>query len=290
MWYFIISYLVPCILLVLIGYLSWLFTDSSKIIGLSLPAKYNGIKKVMIIYSRYLYSGGVFRRVLFILVVISLAYVLLFKTSEYKFLENMAFSIIAAFIFDTFINFQKEHLQKCMVSRHWHSDYYSCYNREKVVLAALCGERALPSKFKLASMSKIMFKAIFHPHDFLTTKAISLPWSSDGKGMKMMSLPKGFMYGELILGFIREDAKFINGFYLDEKITSSFPGMNEISQRFNNSCLITLSMIETKLGIEKGWNGSNTTICEQMQRYLVDRREFMNYCEKHMGHYGITGM
>ncbi|HGY4376482.1 MULTISPECIES: hypothetical protein [Citrobacter freundii complex] len=279
-----------CILLLVgSGCLAWFYTDPQYISKTKLPKKLRGVKKLVVIYSRYLYSGGRFRRLLFVLVVVSLFYVLFTDSSKYKFIENMAFSVIAAFIFDTFLNFQKEQLHKTMVSRFWQSSYNSCYDREKVVLALYSEGRALPMKLQLHLLHRLIFMSIIYSQNNVTKKIISLPWSSNGNGLKMIDLPKGFVFGDLLLDFIREDAKFINSFYLDEKVATSFPGINDLSRRFNNSCLIALSMIETKLGLENGWNGNDETINKQMKLYFSERKQFMKLYEKLISNYGVVG-
>ncbi|HEE4845151.1 TPA: hypothetical protein R7G56_000560 [Klebsiella pneumoniae] len=290
MWDTFIVNIVTAILLLGFALVGWFFTDYRLLNHLYLPRKFRKINHALVIYSRFLNSGGSFRRILFLLVVLSLSFVIFTDSSKYKFFENMAFSTIAAFIFDMFLNFQKEHLAKCMVSRYWHSAYYSCYDREKVLLALFLNGKSLPKKIEISSLYKLIFICLFETNKPATLEAISLPWSSDGTGMKVINLPKGYVFNELILEFIREDAKFINGFYLDEKVTLSFPGMNDISRRFNNSCLVALSMVETKLGLQNGWNGNDDMIMKQLHQYLEDRHRFMTECETQFGHYGTTGI
>ena len=290
MWHTFIVHIVTVILLLGCAFVGWFFTDHRALNHLRLPRKLRKINHALVIYSRFLNSGGTFRRILFSLVVLSLSFVILADSSKYKFFESIAFSIIAAFIFDLFLNFQKEHMAKCMVSRYWHSAYYSCYDREKVLLALFMNGKSLPIKVKTSSMYKLIFISLFETNKPVTLEIISLPWSSDSTGMKILTLPKGYVFNELILDFIREDAKFINGFYLDEKVALSFPGMNDISRRFNNSCLVALSMIETKLGLQNGWNGNDDMIMKQLQQYLEDRCRFMTRCENQFGHYGTTGI
>lgn len=290
MWDTFIGNIVTAILLLVSTVAGWFFTDHRRLSHLYFPRKFRKIKHALVIYSRFLYSGGKFRRILFSLVVLSLSFIIFTDSNEYKFIENMAFSIIAAFIFDMFLNFQKEHMLKSMASRYWHSSYYSCYDREKIVLALFLGGKSLPKKINISSLYKLMFICLFGSDKPVTQEAISLPWSNNSTGLKMLSLPKGCSFDDLILEFIREDAKFINGFYLDEKVTVSFPGMNDISRRFNNSCLIALSMVETKLGLQNGWNGSDDMILKQLHQYLGDRCTFMAACENQFGHYGTTGI
>lgn len=290
MWFYINNYILPLLILVFSGCVAWSYTDPEKFNKFEIPRRFRKVKHFLILYSRYLYSGGIFRRVLFTIVILSLALVLFFDLNNNKFIENMAFSVIAAFIFDAFLNFQKEHLLKCMVSRFWHSSYYSCYQRERAINSLFLDGKSLPYPLPLELLYTLIYKCLFNEYHFFITKEHSLPWSSDGNGMKFLNLPKGHDIRETVIFFIKEDAKFINTFYLDEKVTTSFPGLNEVSRRLNNSCLRALSMIETKLGLYQGWSGDDEMIIDQIKRYLIDRREFMKKCEKNLGHYGITGI
>ncbi|WP_312189922.1 hypothetical protein [Leclercia sp.] len=285
----IISLVFNTLLLSVIGCMAWLYTNHNNLKNIKPLKRLVKIKRALVIYSRYIYSGGNFRRTLFVLVVISLTFVVLFDSSRYKFLENMAFSVIAAYIFDTFLNFQKEHLSKCMVSRHWHSSYYSCYDREKVLLALFLGGRAQPKNLSIEKLHGVLYKCLIKRQHFVTSKSIHMVWSSDGNGLKMIDLPIGNDIHSIVLAFIKEDAAFIHAFYHDDKVTSSFPAMNGISQRFNNSCVRTLSMVETRLGLQNGWRGSDEIIHEHIRIYLSHRRIFMARCEMHMASYGVLG-
>lgn len=285
----IITLIFQSILLVAIGSVGWLYTNHKIVSKIRFPEKIIFIKRYLTLYSRYIYSGGRFRRVLFLFVVISLALVFLFDLSRYKFLENMAFSVIAAYIFDLFINFQREHQMKFMISRHWHSAFYDCYNRERVILGFFMNGKTYPKEIKLESLSGVIFKALVLKKRFCTRSSLSLPWSIDSNGIKMLSLPSGSPFDSLILEFVREDAKFINPFYLDEKVTASFPALNNLSHRFSQSCLIFLNIIESRLGVHDNWKASDEVIHEQLNAYLSARRSFLTACEMQMGHYGILG-
>ncbi|SFF34606.1 hypothetical protein SAMN05216563_12520 [Phytobacter palmae] len=284
-----ITLVLKSILLVAIGTVGWLYTNHKVVSSIRFPKQMIGIKRCLTLYSRYIYSGGKFRRTLFLLVFVSLALVFLFDLSSYKFLENMAFSVIAAYIFDLFINFQKEHQMKFMISRHWHSAFYDCYQRERVIVGFFVNGKVYPNEIKLESLSEVIFKALVLKENFFTRSSLSLPWSIDGNGIKMLNLPSGSPFDPLILDFIREDARFINPFYLDEKVTASFPALNNLSHRFSQSCLIFLNMIESRLGIHGNWKASDEVIHEQLNVYLSARRSFLTACEMQMGHYGILG-
>lgn len=285
----IISLLLQSVLLISIGFVGWLYTNHKIVSNIRFPKRFFFIKRCLILYSRYIYSGGKFRRVLFLLVVISLTLVFLFDLSRYKFLENMAFSVIAAYIFDLFINFQKEHQMKFMISRHWHSAFNDCYQRERVIIGFFVNGKTYPKEIKLENLTEVIFKALVLKKKIFTRSSLTLPWSIDSNGIKMLNLPSGSPFDSLILKFIREDAKFINPFYLDEKVTASFPALNNLSHRYSQSCLIFLNMIESRLGVHGNWKASDEVIHEQLNAYLSDRRSFLTACEMQMGHYGILG-
>lgn len=286
-WWIIKEVVFPALVIMLSGYIAWVFTMHWKVRRLvgwnSLRTFFKRARE----YSQYVYSGGFFRRLLFSVVVMSFVFVLFFNGGNNKFIENMAFSIIAAFIFDLFLNFQKEHLAKCMISRKWHSKYYSSHERRETIIKAFWGERAIPFEVKEKTLHILIFRSIFDSQLFRLKQSISSTWSSDSFGLKMLELQTGALLNDVVLNFLREDAAFINSFYLDDKVTSYFPGLNSVSRRFNNDCLITLNMVETKLGLQRSWYANDVQIIDSLRRYLESRKVFMREYGRCLEQYGV---
>ncbi|WP_310606458.1 hypothetical protein [Buttiauxella brennerae] len=83
-------------------------------------------------YRRFIYSSGKTRQMLVTLVSISLLF-LIINPFENLLLTNISYSLIAAFIFDTGINFNRENISKIRASKRWHARLYSTFDRKKVL-------------------------------------------------------------------------------------------------------------------------------------------------------------
>lgn len=197
-----------------------------------------------------------------------------------NFIDNIAYSLIAAFIFDTCLNYEKDHIAKVLISSKWHSDIYSSFDRYRAICELLGLDRNKPNS---EILTEYFYSLFVHPRtDIAADKEHRLYWSFDSNGCSIIDIKEGESIRPTFLRFIKDDAEFINSFYKEANTMLAFPTTSKEARAFNNVCVRLYNNI---LGDTNEYSTAEL-YKSQIQEYLNQRFTFFNHVESVMGHYG----
>ncbi|EMB8478214.1 hypothetical protein P7V44_02665 [Providencia sp. CRE-3FA-0001] len=230
-------------------------------------------------YRRYIYSSGSLRRSLVVLVGISIWYLAIIPY-HINFIDNIAYSLIAAFIFDTCLNYEKDHIAKVLISSKWHSDIYSSFDRYRAICELLGLDRNKPNS---KTLTDYFFSLFVHPRtDIAADKEHRLYWPFDSNGCSIIDIKEGESIRPTFLRFIKDDAEFINSFYKEANTMLAFPTTSKEARAFNNICV----RLYNNISGDTNEYSTAELYKSQIQEYLNQRFIFFNHVESVMGHYG----
>lgn len=241
------------------------------------------IKRIINSYRLFIQSSGKLRQSLLLLVFMSSWY-LLTTPFQSDFLKNISYALIATFIFDTGLNFNKENIEKTRISQRWHSHIYSGYDRLKAI-----NQLATPYQphTTLESTSTFIVSALFLENEHTYAKKDDeLMWSGFSDtflNYKNLSIKKGQSLRGIAFLFISEDYDFAKKLRMDDAVFLSFPTIIKSNELFYNTTRNLLAYIEEPIRFHKNIETLKTDI----MNYLEIRTSFFTEIESIMGHYGM---
>ncbi len=232
-------------------------------------------------YRLYIYSSGKIRQYLLLLVILSLYYSIA-EPFKSELIKNLSYSLMAAFIFDTGLNFNKENITKGVISQRWHNDLYSAFERIKAINKILCPKNyAISSKDLSIAITASLFKDndnSFAKHD------LSLMWDLSSEkylSYKEIVIKKGDKLDSASLRFINDDYKFLLNLSMDKEVFTSFPSIMKPSLKVFR----VLSNLVNSIKDPSRFSLTIESLEKELFDYLVLREELFNDIEEVMGSY-----
>lgn len=232
-------------------------------------------------YRLFIYSSGKLRQVVLFLVILSFWYVIS-EPFKSPFLINISYSLIATFIFDTGLNFNKENIAKSRSSEKWHAELYSAFDRDRSLKSIYFPNRKLISSEELAkALSSSLFLSDATAY---ATRSVDVMWSSFSDSYlsyKSLKIEKGMPLQNVAMMFLEEDLLFIRNLTLDNDVFFCFPTLKKKAYLFHR---VSVNLIHS-LKDPNRFHADEKSINDDLLIYLDCRKEFLSDAEDVMGHY-----
>jgi len=217
------------------------------------------------------------------MLVISLYY-LIFEPFDSEITRNISYSLIATFIFDTGLNFSKENIIKGIISRRWHNDLYSAFERMRSLREIYSTPNHITSDNFLAKKISASFFNFSH----LAEKDFRLMWnlsSENALSYKEIYIKKGYDLSIVFSMFINDDRDFFHKFRMDSEVFTSYPS---ITKPVFNICNVLSNLLNTMENTAR-FRASKESLERDLVNYLELRSYLLQDIETVMGHYTQRG-
>lgn len=232
-------------------------------------------------YRLYIYSSGKVRQYLLFLVILSLYYSIA-EPFKSELIKNISYSLMAAFIFDTGLNFSKENITKGVISTRWHNDLYSSFERMKAI-----NKIYYPSNKEINTegLSKAITSSLFNDDaNSFAKRDFRLMWDLSSEkylSYKEIIIRKGDKLDAVCLRFINDDYKFLVNFNRDEEVFKYFPSIMQPSLKTYRA----LSRLVNSIKDPSRFKFTTESLEMELLEYLELRNELFNDIEEVMGSY-----
>ncbi|WP_210494407.1 hypothetical protein [Pantoea ananatis] len=230
--------------------------------------KVQGKNSFLMSYYFYLKNSTPLKRMLSYLVLLAFLYVFFGGGSEI--LKNISYSLIAAFIFDLFINYEKDATLRLRAVRSIIPICNAFMQRSKILEAIISDNK----KSSIIKDGRFVFNLIFTSPKIKSNKQYDFIWYFDSNGIKKKAINIGDSFDNIILEILKEDFIFFNSLYNNSDIINSLPSLNDTFSIMNNLSGIVYNMIDTKLGKANIMYATDDLLIEKINDYLKQRLLF----------------
>jgi len=218
----------------------------------------------------FLNSSSPLRKSLFLLVVSALLYLIIY--GENDLIKNISYSIIAAFIFDLFLNYDKERTLRQRSASHWVNEFNAIKFRGNIINAVIKYVHTIPFSGEAERFYNAIFK---EQQSHVSKKDFKFVWYIDYSGIQYRPISVGDDLSVLLLEIITADVNFMVNINSYELIFETYPIMKIQVEEFLNISGRLLNIIHTKKGGHASIFASDEIIKQSIKEYLQKRKEFI---------------
>lgn len=196
--------------------------------------KFKALLRPISSYCFFWSTSAATRKNLMTLFILALSYLIFLRSLGFAVIENVSYSIVAAFIFDAFLNYHQENEKKKQVVMEW--GYKLDEHRLKWE-----DFLRLKSKLKFQGLdSELIHQMVYSNANLVNELPIDdVIYDFQDYLPVKLTISNGNDLTAYAKALINSDARFISSFYKDASIFVSFPNMKASSYPYHQFCILT---------------------------------------------------
>lgn len=196
--------------------------------------KFKALLQPISSYCFFWSTSAATRKNLMTLFILALSYLIFLRSLGFAVIENVSYSIVAAFIFDAFLNYHQENEKKKQVVMEW--GYQLDQHRLK-----WDDFLRLKKELKFQGLdSELIHQMIYSNANLVNGLPINdVIYDFQGYLPLKLTIYNGNDLTKYAKALINSDASFISDFYKDPSVYVSFPNMKASSYPYHQFCNLT---------------------------------------------------
>ncbi|MHB2057103.1 hypothetical protein ACX64R_18530 [Pantoea dispersa] len=236
------------------------------------PKKFKRLCLPMRSYRLFWTTSASSRKKLVTLFILALSYLIFLRSLKFNVIENVSYSIVAAFIFDAFLNYHQENERKKNIALKWGIDFsyhrirWDNFLKVKEQLCFTEGNSELINEMlnnNQSLVSKLPINNVIYDRNGILPAKLTLATVQDLEG-----------YAKHLISI---DAKFISSIYYDPDIFIAFPNMKASSYSYHQFCHLAKMSIDGTL--------INPDIIGTLENFFNTKNKFTASVNENIGLY-----